>query len=142
MQDILLDRKYKHSRCGAGTHRHFYVNPEGNLSMCADKIFDENYYIGNIRDGLKPYLGKTFLDTKRCQNCDSANLCAGGCLVDVREWFDEGYHHVKCGGNRYLINTLKSKKNAVISLIDSGIVDIPGLIGDNELFYGYSEIIP
>lgn len=70
--------------CGAGVE-YLAVTPEGDFYPCHQLIGQEQFYMGNVADGvgdprIKMLLAGSHLGTKQeCQSCWARYFCGGGC---------------------------------------------------------------
>lgn len=76
------------SGCGVGTE-YVAVTPSGDLYPCHQFVGDENFLLGNIRDGITnssvcdKFKNCNVYSHKECRDCFAKLYCSGGCAANA-----------------------------------------------------------
>jgi len=105
--------------CFAGEcHRYLTIYPDGSVYSCDSLPHTENYYFGNIQNGLdsiKHSFGLIRMRNRitdlqrRCNHCEWFNVCKGGCLQDYYPdiWLNNTKNEF-CGDLQRMFKTVKA----------------------------------
>lgn len=83
IKDNLFKGFASHYRCDAGRRR-IAVNAKGDIYTCSVMLGNEDFYLGNIYEGINKEKQNVFwesnvLNSQSCMNCWASNLCGGEC---------------------------------------------------------------
>jgi len=77
----------KCAACGANTLDYFVIDTKGNLYKCLDNVFNSDYIVGNIYDGITDIKeNDSYINNplkKECDYCEYLPVCAGYCTVET-----------------------------------------------------------
>jgi len=76
----------KNRQCQAVDTNHFVIDNKGNIYRCPEKIFEEEYAVGNVFEGItNKQLDYRFIENKlydKCKYCSILPSCLGKCTMD------------------------------------------------------------
>ena len=83
-------RQFGH--CYAMNGEAAFVDASGKIYACSSLIGNEDFYLGNVQDGLdntlvKKVSDKIFQSMSFCRECTDFKLCGGGCFA---RWYGSG----------------------------------------------------
>ena len=89
--------------CGAGTE-YLAVSPTGDIYPCHQFVGMDEYYIGNVYEGIlhpeirSRFAGYTVLKKDHCADCPAKYYCGGGCAANALKFSGspDGRYDVGC----------------------------------------------
>lgn len=91
-----------------------FVDASGKIYACSSLVNDENFYLGNVEDGLNPELQKKISETIRetmqeCLACKDLSICGGGCFA--RHYGGNTLSKAECAMQRITIKKVNNELN-------------------------------
>jgi len=129
-------RSYNHPPCASG-FKSFAITTDGKVLACPICPELDWNLLGTIYDSKLKKV--KILDP--CPSCEYFSVCGGRCLFFNRErlWGEEGFNLV-CSTVKNLVNSIKSRFNEILKVVEMGVVDLNSLIYPK--FLNTTEIIP